>query len=207
MSKRRDPEEVARRQREDSFGAFRHETEPAMRRIAHARANPARHRVDPQVAVDEAYVQFERDHFDHVPESERRALLTRIVTLRAIDLVRRPKYASELPEGDRDAHLAAPEDQFERVDGALDAQAALLPALPVLEALNHKQRTALLRLIIDGDDVSGVARDMGLSERRVRQLRDEALVRLRRKLGLPPKGFPEPDAEGDATENDAEGGK
>lgn len=144
MSKRRDPEEVARRQREDSFAAFRRETEPAMRRIAYARANPAKHRVDPQVAVDQAYEQFERDHFDRVPEGERRARLAMIVTRRAIDLVRRPKYVSELPDGDRDAHLAAPDDQFERVDSALDAQAALLPVLPVLDALNDKQRTALL---------------------------------------------------------------
>jgi DNA-directed RNA polymerase specialized sigma24 family protein len=207
VSKRRDPEEVARRQREDSFGAFRRETEPAMRRIAYARANPARHRVDPQVAVDEAYEQFERDHFDRVPEDERRARLAMIVTRRAIDLVRRPKYASELPEGDRDGHIAAPDDQFERVDGALDAQAALLPALPVLDALNDKQRTALLRLTVDGDDVSNVATDMELSERRIRQLRDEALVRLRRKYGLQPKGVPVSRAAGDATEDDAEGEK
>jgi RNA polymerase sigma factor (sigma-70 family) len=185
VTRHRDPVEAARREGDAAFQEWRRVTEPVARRVAQTvfGGNVTRNGHDPQEAVDTAYAQFYAKRFDEsLPTEERRALLLKIVQRRALDLVRRRERTVSYPDHDHESRLGENQGGFEEVEERDEARRAVGQLEDVLERLTPKQREAFTLRVNHGQTTSEIAEALGVSERRVNQLLNEAAQRLGRRL-------------------------
>lgn len=193
MAQNRSPEERARREREDALKAFRAETEGAALRVARLRFG-RRHtsrKGDPEDAVSEAYIYFDKKNYmETVPPEKRLSVLLKIVTGKALDMVKYDRPTVELP----DDHHDTVGRNDPRIDGSEDeaaAEARFAPAKSVLDGLKPRQRDILDRFFVQGQSVAEIAADLGIGERGVRDHRQKAIDRLKRKLDPQPDAHPD----------------
>lgn len=189
MAQNRSPEERARREREDALKAFRAETEGVALRVARLRfgsRQSTRNGHDPEDAVSEAYIYFDKKNYmDTVPPEKWRSVLMQIVSGKALDMVKYQRPTVELP----DDHHATVGRNDPSIDGSGEEDAAdarFDPARSVLDDLKPRPRDILDRFYVLGQSVAEIAAELGITERGVRDHRQKALDRLRRKLDAQP---------------------
>lgn len=189
MVRNRSPEERARRESEDKWKAFRAETEGAALRVARLRfgnRQSTRNGHDPEDAVNEAYAYFDKKNYmETVPPEKQRSVLCKIVNGKALDMVKYERRSSELP-GDHHDIVGSDDPGFDRSDDEDAAESELARFRGVLEDLTPRQKDVLDRLFVQDQSVAEIAADVKITERGVRDHRQKALDRLRRKADAKP---------------------
>jgi RNA polymerase sigma factor (sigma-70 family) len=193
MAQNRSPEERARREHEDALKAFRAETEGVALRVARLRFGSRRtsRKGDPEDAVAEAYAYFvKKNYMDSAPPEKWRSILLKIVSGKALDMVKYDRPTVQLPDDHHDT-VGRNDPGIDGPEGEDAAEARFAPARSVLDDLKPRQRDILDRLFLQQQSVVEIAADLGITERGVRDHRQKALERLKRKLDvqddLPPK--------------------
>lgn len=185
MSTRNDPEELARRKHEAALADLRRAHEQSMLTVAAGRfggRDVVKNGHDAKEAVDKAFEQFDKANFiETKPPEEHGRLLRQIALRRAIDMTKRSRPISALPDHDHHPLLGINEDGYDTVDDADELERRHVLLRDVLADLKPKQAEVLDRLFLQQQPTKDVAEAMGLTKRRVGQLRDEAFDRLRRK--------------------------
>lgn len=185
MSTPNNPEELAHRNRGAALAELRRAHEQSMLTVAAGRfggRNVVKNGHDAKEAVDKAFEQFDKANFiETKPPAQHGPLLRHIALLRAIDMTKRSKPTSALPDHDHHPMLGTDEAGYDAVDEADELARRHGRLKGVLADLKPKQAEALDRLFLRQESTKDAAEAMGLSERRIGQLRDEAFERLRRK--------------------------